>query len=347
MVAITHRDADRFISEFTQQIDVFVIFGTDAGLIAERTSGILKRIGLNPRNPDQVQKLDGDEIAANPGSLQEHSHAAGLFAEKRAIILRTGSKQIIAPLEVAIREPAVDCPILVQAGALKKDAPLRNLAANAKNAVSIECYPDSPKDIQHLVENAAKEAQLVIDPGTRQLLIGLLGDDRLTTRSELTKLFLYCNDRGRITEADILAIVSDASAFASDNVVLAAFSGDLSFCGDVSSHIYTTSSEAHALVAAAVRHCHLLMQIRADIETGQTFESAANRGGGRLFFGPKQALLKAQVQSWRTSALAQGIDELNQSVLTMRQEPHLANATIMHALLLIARKYNQLKNQRR
>ena len=106
MVAVTHREADRFVTGAISQFDLFLIFGTDAGLISERTNTILKTTGVNPSSPDQVTKIDGDEIAGNPGLLFEEAHGMGLFADRRAIVIRAGSKQIITALETILESPA-------------------------------------------------------------------------------------------------------------------------------------------------------------------------------------------------------------------------------------------------
>ena len=343
MVAVTHRDADKFIGGQIAQIDLFLIFGTDAGLISERTRAVLKKCGLNPSNPEQIIRLEGDDIATNPGQLFEEAHGMGLFAEKRAIVIRAGAKQIVAPLETMLASPAADCKIMVQAGSLRKDAPLRVLATRARNAAAIECYPDQARDIENLIDAELKAAGLRIEPGARSALTGLLGDDRLSTRSELEKLILYAHGTGQVGELDVMSAVADASAFALDNVVFAAFSGDLAFLGDLATPIYSTNSEVFALLAAAARHAQILNQIRIDVEAGSSIETAIDRGAGRNMFGARRQQLVTQANQWRRQSIATCIEELNQATLDTRREPQLASAIAMQCLLMIARRYRMLR----
>ncbi len=344
MVVVPHRDADKFVSGPLAQIDVFVLFGTDAGLVSERSSTILKRCGVNPSNADQLTRVDGDEIASNPGQLYEEAHGMGLFADKRAIVIRAGAKQITGPLETILESPAPDCKIIVQAGMLRRESPLRKLAERAKNAAAIECYPDQARDIERLIDTALRDAGLAIEPGARSVLAGLLGDDRLSTRAELEKLILFAHGQKRIVEDDVIKAVADASAFAIDNIVFAAFSGDMKFLGDASSEIYTTSSELFSLLAAASRHAHMLYQILIDADTGLRLEEAVDRHAGRTIFGPRKEALIRQSRQWRRKDIATCVEDLGKATLDTRREPALAQSILMHALLMIARRFRLLRN---
>lgn len=343
MVAVPHRDADKFISSSSAQTDVFIVFGSDAGLVSERTVAILKCCGVDPANPDQVTKFEGDDLSSNQGRLYEEAHGMGLFADKRAIVIRAGSKQITASLEALLESPASDCKVIVQAGVLRREAPLRKLGERARNAAAIECYPDQARDIERLVDATVKNEGLAIEPDARSALVGLLGDDRLSTRAELEKLVLYAYGSARITEDDVMNAVADASAFGLDNIVFAAFSGDLAFLGDASAEIYAGNSELYALLAAAARHAHMLHQILIETETGLRVEEAVDRHAGRTIFGPRKESLLRQARNWRRKDVAACIEQLRTATLESRREAALSSGILMQTLLTIARRYRAIR----
>ncbi len=343
MVAVTHREADSFVASKNPSIDVFLVFGSDSGLISERAQIILKSAGLSLGNPDQIIRIDGDEIANNPGLLFEEAHGIGLFADKRAILIRAGGKQIISPLETMLEAPAPDCKIIIMAGPLRKDAPLRALATRAKNAAAIECYPDQTGDLERLIDSELNRVGLNIDPPARLILASLLGDDRLSTRAELEKLILYTHGTGIVTESDVINAVADASVLALDNIVFSTFSGVVTFLGDEGAHIYSRTSETFALISAATRHCQLLNQIRIDVESGTALENAVERNAGRIVFGARRKTLSDQASFWKSDSLTQCYSDLVRSTLETRREPNLSNAIVMNTLLGIARRYQTLR----
>jgi DNA polymerase-3 subunit delta len=344
VVAIAHRDADKFVAGSLDHIHVLLLFGTDAGLISERTNAILRRCGLNPANPDQVTRFEGDDLAVNPGQLYDESHGIGLFAEKRAIIVRTGSRQIIGPIETALESPVQDCKIIIQAGQLRRDAPLRKLFERPGHAASIECYPDQTRDIERLVDQSMKEAGLQIEPAARAALIALLGDDRLSTRGEIEKLVLYAHGRKQVTEADVIEAVADASAFATDQIIYAAFSGDMDFLGEDGTQVYINSGESFALLAAAMRHALMLHQIIIEAESGVRADDLITRYAGRTVFGARKDALIRQIKQWRRTEIALCIEELSRTTLDTRREANLASSIVMQTLLMVARRFRALRN---
>lgn len=347
MVAVSHREADRFISGGAPATDVYLVFGTDSGLVSERTRAIVSSFGVDPSNHDQTTRLEGDELAASPGMLFEEAHAIGLFASRRAIIVRLGSRQITASVEALLDEPAQDCKVVIQGGALRRDAPIRALMTRAKNAAAIECYPDQAADVGRLIDSEIRNAGMTIDNQAREILIALLGDDRLSTRSEIEKLVLYCWQTKYVSAEDVFEAVADASASALDDIIQAAFSGNLSYFGSNSNFIYASTSEASALLAFAMRHAFLLHQIRIDIDAGGDTTGVIDRYTGRTFFGPRKEALTAQVRLWTAETLHAVIELLNATILAQRVESSLSNSIAMQLLLTVARRAMVLRQRGR
>lgn len=346
MVAITHREADKFIAGGSSQFHVYLVFGPDAGLVSERSAAVLRRTGFDPSSPDQVMRLEGDAIAGDPGILFDEAHSTGLFAEKRSIIIRNGGKQITSAIETALANPADGCVILIQAAVLRKDAPLRALVTRAKNGAAIECYPDQAKDIERLIDAELQAAGVTIEPEARRALSSLLGDDRLSTRAELEKLILYSYKTKRISEADVINAVADASAFALENLVFSGFSGKLTVLVGDSAPIYGLGGEAAALMAMTQRHVHMLHSIRNAIDAGSQAEAAIDRFGGRNIFGARRDMLNEQVRLWQRPMLAQLIEDSNRTTLESRVESSLAPAIVIEFLMTIGRRFQALSRRR-
>ena len=103
---------------------------------------------------------------------------------------------------------------------------MRTLCERGKNTAAIQCYPDSARDIERLIDAEAAEAGLTMTAGAKVYLVSRLGQDRLSTRAELEKLMLYAHGAGEIRLDHVEAIVSDASSLLADKAVNAAFDGD-------------------------------------------------------------------------------------------------------------------------
>ena len=71
------------------------------------------------------------------------------------------------------RPPSPDCRVVIEAGDLKRNAPLRALCERAANAAALPCYADGERDIQRLIDDEMREAGLTIAPDARAALVPL------------------------------------------------------------------------------------------------------------------------------------------------------------------------------
>lgn len=333
MVAVKTYEADRFLSRPVAGIAVYLVHGSDAGLVNERARLIARTNVTDPSDPFQLVRMDGDDIASDPLKLVDEANSVGLFGGKRALWVQTGSRSIQQPVEMLLDVPPQDCIVVLEAGAMKRDAPLRKLCESRKNAVSIECYPDNARDLEQLIDRELTEAGLSVDRDARDMLTHLLGLDRLTTRAELAKLKLFAHGRDRITIEDVRGIIADASGLETDDAVNAAFSGKLSEVEAILSRVFTSSTNGSVLIGSALRHAVTLHRTCLDIEAGLPTEAAVEKAK-RTPFG---RAIAQQIRLWSSARAARAIETLAIAVDRTRRQPDLDEEIASRALWTVAR----------
>ena len=117
-----------------------------------------------------------------------------------------------------------DCRIVIEAGELRPELPLRKACERAKTAVAIACYPDGDATLR-IIDDELRVSNLRIAPDARASLTSLLGGDRQASRNELRKLTLYAHGKGEVTLEDVMAVVADGSELKIDPIVDGAFAG--------------------------------------------------------------------------------------------------------------------------
>ena len=335
MVAVRAQDADRLLSHPPTHVFAYLLFGTDVGLVSERVRKIVRDSVSDPHDPFQLVRLGGDELAADPLRLADEVHTVGLFGGQRAVWVEAGSKNFAAAVEPLFADPPAGCRLIVEAGGLKKDAPLRKLFEREKSALAIECYPDRPEDIARLIETETVAAGLAIDSETKEILVSLLGVDRLTTRSELAKLMLYAHGKREIGEEDVAAIVADASALHLDAAVNGAFSGDYAAVSDTAAKVFAGGGDANALLAAALWHALMLHKIRLEADRGTSPDAAVDRFSRAAGFARK-AQTKAQARAWSAIKLLRAVDLIADAVRRCRRHAELGQEIAVRALWSVA-----------
>jgi DNA polymerase-3 subunit delta len=333
VVAVKSQEAERFLARAPPHIYLYLAFGTDAGLVTERTRKIILGAVDDPKDPFQLVRIGGDELANDPARLADEANTIPLFGGRRAIWIEAQAKSFITAIEPLLGAPPHDCTIVIEAGALKKDAPLRTLCERKRNAAAIQCYPDTTEDIAQLIDAEVAAAGLSIAPGAKAFLVSQLGQDRLSTRSELEKLVLYAHGAGEINLDHVGAVVCDTANLILGEAVNAAFDGDFAALDARLRHIFAGASDYHALLAAALRHAVGLHRARRDPEEAPgPRESSGFAGAG---FKQKDAF-ERHLRAWSRPSLGRAIAALAEAVARARRESKLGPSLAARALWTIA-----------
>src|SRR5260370_7417744 len=87
-----------------------------------------------------------------------------LFGGRRAIRVRAGSRSFASGVDTLAETPLKDCRIVIEAGELRPESPLRKACERAKTAVAIGCYPDDARDLARLIADDLRVSNLRLPP---------------------------------------------------------------------------------------------------------------------------------------------------------------------------------------
>ena len=116
MVAVKAADADAFVARPDPARPVVLVYGPDAGLVGERVNALVKAAVDDPNDPFSLVRLEGEDVAANPGRLVEEAQTIPLFGGRRAIRIRAGSRSFASGIDTLADSPIKDCRIVIEAG---------------------------------------------------------------------------------------------------------------------------------------------------------------------------------------------------------------------------------------
>jgi DNA polymerase-3 subunit delta len=317
------------------RIGVFLFYGPDMGLINERARAIAERSVDDPSDPFQLIRIDGDDIASDPGRLADEAGTMGLFGGKRAIWVKSTSRNIAPAVDAVLKSGMQDTVIVIEGGDLQKSSPLRTLCERSQNALALPCYADEAKNLGAVVDETLKSNGFSISRDARTALIASLGGDRLATRGELAKLMLYAHGQQEITLGDVDAIMSDVSSLAMDAVVDAAFAGEGTGLETGSRRLAAEGVNAAVLLGAALRHALMLLTARLSVEEGRSIPAVME--SMRSLHFRRKPLVERHLQRWTSGSLKDAIALLQASLLQTRRLSHLDDTIAAKTLLDLAR----------
>lgn len=335
MVALRGKEVDLFLARPDAGRPIVLLYGPDRGLVRERADALIAAAVDDPGDPFSLVRLDGDELAAEPSRLLDEALTVPLFGGRRAIRVRAGARSFASGIEMLAGTPLKDCRIVIEAGELRPDQPLRKACERAATAVAIGCYPDGGRELARVIDEELNLAGLRIAPDARATLMTLIGGDRQASRNELRKLALLAHGEGEITLFHVAAVVADASELKLDPIVDGAFAGRPAAVETELAKALLGGAHPNVIILAAQRQAAWLHKSALALADGTPLPTLLEGGFPRVHFSRKAAVETA-LQNFGPARLAAIIEQLAAAALAMRKHPALASVIAQRALLSIA-----------
>src|SRR5258708_23892966 len=188
VVALRGKDIDAFLARPDSGRPIILLYGPDAGLVRERADALMASAVDDPTDPFSLVRMDGDDLAAEPSRLVEEAMTVPLFGGRRAIRVRAGSKNFASGVDTLADSPLKDCRVVIEAGDLRPESPLRKACERARTAVAIGCYPDGERDLAKLIDDELRLANLRMAGDARAALMALPAGRPQPSPNELPQL---------------------------------------------------------------------------------------------------------------------------------------------------------------
>src|SRR6201987_553079 len=293
MVALRGKEIDSFLARPDPGRPIILLYGPDAGLVRERADALLKSAVDNVDDPFSMVRLDGHELPAEPPRLVDEALTVPLFGGRRAIRVRAGSRSFASGVDTLADTPLKDCRIVIEAGDLRAESPLRKACERAKSAVAIGCYPDGERDLAKLMDDELRVANLKIAADARAALMTLLGGDRQASRNELKKLTLFAHGEGEVTLDHVMAVVADACELKLDPIVDAAFVGKPELVESEFAKAMVAGTYPGVIIMAAQRQAAWLHKSALALAEGTPLSTLLEGGYPRVRFSREGAVAAA------------------------------------------------------
>src|SRR6266478_2310009 len=299
VVALRGKEIDAFLARPDAGRPIILLYGPDSGLVRERAEALLASAVDDPNDPFSLVRLDGDELSADPSRLVDEAMTVPLFGGRRAIRVRAGSRSFAGGVDTLADVALKDCRIVIEAGELRPESPLRKACERAKTAVAIGCYPDGDRELSKLIDDELRVANLHVAQEARATLMALLGGDRQASRNELRKLALYAHGQSEVTLDDVMAVVADASELKVDPIVDGAFAGKPDLVETEFAKAMVAGTYPGMIISATQRQAAWLHKSALAVAEGTPLSTVLDSGFPRLHSSRSQRWRCASRRRWR------------------------------------------------
>ncbi len=314
-------------------IPIVLLYGTDRGLVSERASAYAASTGVPLDDPFSVIRLDGNDIDKDPERLAVEAGTVPMFGGDRLIWIRNAGQGagLASEIKALTDAPPTATRILVEAGELKKTAPLRTTIERARTAIALPCYADESRTLDTLIDTVLGAAGMRIDADARHLLKSNLGGDRLASRGELEKLVLYAQGSDVIRREDVAAATGDSSETTVDVLIDAVLVGDRMSLDQAFSALARIGGLG-SVPTFLQRQFQQLELWCTELDAGKSASSVVAGARPPIFFSRRKTIETA-LQRWNSKSVASANAAIFDGVYRMRRDGTSTGAEL-HRLLL-------------
>jgi DNA polymerase-3 subunit delta len=331
-------EVDGWLTKPDPRFVLVLIYGPDRGLVSERGRAFAARTELPLDDPFSVVRLDAGEAERDSGRLLDEARTVPMFSDRRLLWLRNAGshKGLADDVKALLAEPPRDAIVLIEAGDLKKGAPLRAAVEGAANAMALPCYADDGREIDALIDRELARAGMTMTLDARQALRRNLGGDRLASVGEIEKLSLYAHGAGEVTLDDVRALSGDVSGQSFDDAVDAVLEGRVSDFDAAFTRQCQAGGHPFLALAGALRQLQALHAMRASLDADRRGAAAVVAAQRPPVFFARRKLMEKALERWTGSALERALVRLQTAILQTRRRPDLQISIARQALLGIA-----------
>lgn len=335
MVAIKAHQAAAFLKSPPPQLVAALFFGTDPGLISERSAALAETLAARDSPRGEVLRLDESELEADPARLETELQTRPMFASRRIIRTVAGRRISAQALKPLLTSGPLEGVLIVEAGNLKPDDSLRMLFEKLTTCFAVACYPDSDADIDSLITEVLSPYSLSIDPQARLALRARLGADRALSRAEIEKLALFCLARRTVTLRDVEDIVGDAADLALERIAEAAADGRTEAALRDFGRALASGENAQTIILVIERYFLKLHKVRSDVDAGERFEEVLKSLRPPLYFKQRDTFAR-QVRNWPRPQLDHALRRIAETAKAARFSPALEDVLAERMILALA-----------
>ena len=277
---------------------VVLIYGPDAGLVAERGLALTRATIGATDDPFRFAELH----APDPSTLLDEATSASLLGGRRVVRVREAGDAHAKAVETLLKTPP-DALVILEAGDLTPRSKLRALIEKQQAAAAIACYGIDPARLPRALADRLSAAGKTIDPDAAAWVARNIPGEAAPLAQAVELLTLYAGMATNLSLADVMAALPDGGDTTMQEAVDAALTGDAAGADRALSLAYEEGVSPVGILRVLLGE---LMRLRLAATSGLPPAEAIAALRPPVFF-KRAAIVTRALSLWSPAALAEAI----------------------------------------
>ena len=310
-----------------QNIDYFLFYGPNTGLIEEIINKVFKPIFTK-----NITNYDEGELLDNIHSFKEMVFNKSFFDDKKFIIINRASNKILNIIQELIDSKITDLKIIIKAGTLEKKSKLRDYFEKHKSTVITAFYEDNYRSLQSMVQKIFKEKKINISNEIINLIIERSKGNRINITNEIQKILSYTKSNNKINLEDVLKLTNLVENYSISELVDQNLVKNKKRTINILNENNLNSDENILIIRTFLNKLKRLKKIKIDLNKNKNIDQVLSSSRPLIFWKDKD-IIKQQLNKCSLSDIKLLINKVNNLELIIKKNNQISDQILNNFIL--------------
>jgi len=310
-----------------QNIDYFLFYGPNTGLIEEIINKVFKPIFTK-----NIINYDEGELLDNIHSFKEMIFNKSFFDDKKFIIINRASNKILNIIQELIDSKITDLKIIIKAGTLEKKSKLRDYFEKHKSTVITAFYEDNYRSLQSMVQKIFKEKKINISNEIINLIIERSKGNRINITNEIQKILSYTKSNNKINLEDVLKLTNLVENYSISELVDQNLVKNKKRTINILNENNLNSDENILIIRTFLNKLKRLKKIKIDLNKNKNIDQVLSSSRPLIFWKDKD-IIKQQLNKYSLSDIKLLINKVNNLELMIKKNNQISDQILNNFIL--------------
>ena len=310
-----------------QNIDYFLFYGPNTGLIEEIINKVFKPIFTK-----NIINYDEGELLDNIHSFKEMVFNKSFFDDKKFIIINRASNKILNIIQELIDSKITDLKIIIKAGTLEKKSKLRDYFEKHKSTVITAFYEDNYRSLQSMVQKIFKEKKINISNEIINLIIERSKGNRINITNEIQKILSYTKSNNKINLEDVLKLTNLVENYSISELVDQNLVKNKKRTINILNENNLNSDENILIIRTFLNKLKRLKKIKIDLNKNKNIDQVLSSSRPLIFWKDKD-IIKQQLNKYSFSDIKLLINKVNNLELIIKKNNQISDQILNNFIL--------------
>ena len=299
--------------KLSQNIDYFLLYGPNTGLINETIEKDLKPVFSN-----NIFRYDQLDITENEESFKETLFNKSLFERDKLIIISQASDRILSLIEDLIEKKTEHIKIILRSNILDTKSKLRKFFEKSNKTIIIPFYDDNEKTLSILAFEFFKKKKIKISNEIIYFLVQKANYSRIALYLELEKISNYALTNQTLNLDKIKKIINLSEDYNISEIVNQCLLKNKRITISMLNESDLLNEKGIIFVRTFLSSLKRLKSLKVNLKKEENIEKVLSAYKPTIFWKEKE-IIKKQLYKWSFIEIKFLIKEINELELKLKK----------------------------